>query len=250
MRLVRVRLSPGKTGEMRNLYREKILPELRLAGCLFAALTESAKLPDECVSLTLWNSWETIADYDHGPFRRLLEEAKPFLAESSEWRVRLSDDQTLTYAPVKEPPKVSSYRVDAARTGKSFKDLETSAGYLRVIRLPIEPERFPGMRTHYAEHVLPTLRRAPGCLYAGLLTNLAMEGQIASMTVWTSRQHAEDYERSELFRDLMRTAREVVGARTWDLMLQNRSPGPDHPEKAVEPATYAVVVGRDLAGER
>jgi len=67
------------------------------------------------------------------------------------------------------------------------------------------------------------------------------------MTIWESRKRAEEYERSELYRELMRDARELIGGRRWDLMLGNRSPGPEHPEKAVEAQTYDLVAGRDLS---
>jgi heme-degrading monooxygenase HmoA len=249
MRLVRFRLLPGKFGEMLDLYRNRVIPELRLAkGCSFGALTESVKRPDECVSLTLWDSRKSITEYEvSGRFNQLLTEAEPYLAESSEWRVHLSDDLSLTYGPAKEPPKVSAYRLDAGMQEQSFARLESPGEYLRVLRLPIAADRMPEMKKTYAEEVIPALRKVRGCLYAGLLANITSEGQLASMTIWASRSDAEEYERSELYRELMRGARELVGARSWDLMLGNQSPGPDHPEAAVEAQAYDVVVGRHLS---
>jgi quinol monooxygenase YgiN len=170
MRLVRFRLIPDKSEELADWYRKRVIPELRHAiGCSFAALTESAKRPDECVSLTLWESRESIAEYEEGGrFSKLLEEVQLYLAESGEWRVHLSDDLNLTYGPAKDPPKISAYRLDAGMEERSLGSLEASGEYLRVLRLPIAPERIPEMKRSYAEEVIPALRNVKGCLYAGL----------------------------------------------------------------------------------
>ena len=248
MRLMKLRLLPGALPEMFRLYRERIIPGLQTVdGCLFAVLTENAKRSHECVSLTLWDSRENMIQYERdGRFAELLKEAAPYLAESGEWRVQLSDELTLTYGPAKEPPSVGSYRLDVVMPGGSFERLENLAEYLRVLRLPIAPSRFAETKKYYEEEAVPALRKVPGCLYAGLLTNLATDGQIVSMTIWSKKSAAEAFEKSELYRKLMRDARELVGARSWDLMLENEQPGSGLTERAVKAQEYGVVAGKDL----
>ena len=248
MRLLRLKILEGKSDEMRRFYEDRVLPELgQTPGCLFATLTEGVKGPSECLSLTLWDDQDSIQRYEEqGEFPRLIREAEPYLAESEEWRVQLSDDLTLGYGPAKAAPKISAYRLHAAMNRKRLGRVERAAHYLRVLRLSVAADRIPAARKRYREEVIPTLRQVKGCLYACLLSNLDSEGQLASLTIWESREDAERNERSETFQQLMRSARDIVGARSWDLMLESGPSTGTSPAGAVPTQAYEVVAGRDL----
>ncbi len=248
MRLLRFKVLEGQSDKVRRFYEERVLPELsQTSGCLFATLTESVVRQSECVSLTLWDSRDSMKQYEEqGRFPRLIQEIEPHLAESEEWRVQLSDDLTLGYGPAKAPPKISAYRLHAAMNRKRLGRLEGAARYLRVLRLSVAPDRIPAAEEHYREQALPTLRKVKGCLYACLLSNLDAQGQLASLTIWEDRKDAERYERSETFQELMRGARDIVGLRSWDLMLESGGSLGTSMAGPVQTHSYEVVAGRDL----
>ena len=55
--------------------------------------------------MTLWDSQSHADAYEKsGLFRELLEEAKPFLSSSSEWKIQLTEDFSLDYQPTPEEP--------------------------------------------------------------------------------------------------------------------------------------------------
>jgi len=248
MRLMRLKALSGKSQEFCEFYQNEVLRELRRSGgCVFATLTEGLTNPDEFVSLTLWNDLEDLKRYQESErYRELLEQTQPFLAESGEWRVKLSDDLTLDYSPQKETPKVTQYRLAAGMESEELSHLQAPT-HLLIRRFSVAADKIAEISRGYAEEVSPIIGNVTGCLYAGLLMNLEAEHQLASVTIWANREDAERYERSELFMEIMQKAREIVGAQNWDLMLDPKSAGSPGGNKTLPAQAYHVVAGQSLS---
>ena len=226
MRIVEINVSPEKFPGFRKLFDERILPALkRLHGCISANLMQSQSNQDEYLSITLWDQQESAESYEQsGLFQELLEEARPFLAESSEWKVQLSKDLKLEYKPVEQDPVVKSYPV-VAETG----DPEESRGsallkHMRVVSLHIELDKQEEFRQLYNNTIIPALIKVDGCLYAYLVEDQQQEEAFYSVTVWQSRQDAENYEQSGLFEALTEKTKHTFSALyQWKIQLEKEA---------------------------
>src|SRR5882762_6395442 len=135
MRLDQVRLKPEHLPELRRIYLERVIPALQgVQGCLFANLIQSDRHPEECISMTLWDDRGRAEMYEKsGKFKELLRESLPLLADSSEWKIQLSEDLTLKYEPVPEEPVVKSYEVAAAEDSHPTVQGRSSSMFVRIV---------------------------------------------------------------------------------------------------------------------
>lgn len=92
--------------------------------------------------------------------------------------------------------------------------------YLRLVQTRVTPDRMGEMRSRYAGEIMPALRGTPGCLHAGLWQSVSHEEQVVSLTLWESREDAEAYERSGVFKKLLDVARPLFAELgEWKLQL-------------------------------
>ena len=100
MRLMQVRIRPEKVSEAVLFYDEHVIPMLqRVPECLSACFLMNVQHPDECISLTVWNTKAGAEAYERGKvFQGLVADAREFLAASSEWRIELKPDLTVPEA--------------------------------------------------------------------------------------------------------------------------------------------------------
>ena len=246
MRLLFLKLKPGMSLPHRAFYERRILPELeKMGGCLYATLTEGADRPDECVSLTLWETLNDLEAYQKsGKFEELLKERQAFLADSDEWRVQLAEDLTLQYLPVNEEPAVKSCSVHAVMDREALPHSPGEAVHLRLLRYKVQAGKMDEARRGYTEGVIPALRAVPGCRYACLLASLEAENELISLTIWDSSEDAERYERSALYRRLMSAAlRFMPAAYQWKMALERDYRGQIVTSEDVKVQSYAVVAG-------
>lgn len=119
MRVVSVKLQPGKLEEFKQLYRGEIIPALRaVKGCLYAYLTESFKEKNEVISVTFWDRKEDADHYEKsGLFDKLTEKVKHTFSELYQWKLALEKDLGKILA-TSEDLKVNYY---STVTGKRFK---------------------------------------------------------------------------------------------------------------------------------
>jgi quinol monooxygenase YgiN len=185
MRLVQVKVKPETLAAIPKLYNERIIPVLRQTpGCLFAGLIRSNDRPEESISLTLWDTPEHAEEYERsGLFQKLLHDAKPYLADASEWRIQLSKDLTLEYAPVQEEPVVKSYNVAASSGDPELTPEHTPQMFVRIVSARLQPGKTEEFARLYAGEILPTLRRVPGCRYAFLTEGI--ENEVLSISIAT-----------------------------------------------------------------
>ncbi len=138
LRLMKLKMLPGKFAEIEAYYRERVLPSLEgTPGCLCGTLTEDVG-EGVCISLTLWSDPESIRRYEEGGlFQDLIEGVQPWLADSSEWRFQLNENLELEYGPAKEEPTVRAYGVRTASRDDVLCESDAEGAYLRLLRINV-----------------------------------------------------------------------------------------------------------------
>jgi heme-degrading monooxygenase HmoA len=196
MRTVHLRLDPNRVLELRQMYPAVIIAELsRTPGCLYAGLLQSVDHPDIGISLTLWNTAADADAYEKtGAYRRLLEQSRPYLAESPEWTVHMSDDLQLEYAPVEHEPPVSRYESSVGADPSAFSPVGKGRLFLRILSLHVRSGMLEEFTSLYRREIIPGLRRVPGCRFAFLTGQTNDSHELISVTIWNSKSEAEQYE--------------------------------------------------------
>jgi heme-degrading monooxygenase HmoA len=245
MRLVQAKYDPAALMIIRQVYDHKIIPQLQeMKGCLFACLIKSEMDADEGMSLTLWDTEENAENYvNSGMFQILIEEIKPYLQFSNEWKVQLSKDMKIEYKPVAEEPVVTSYRTIAQLDEKMPMELM----YLRLLSLKIQAGKMDEFVNIYQQEILPMLKNVPGCRYAYLTTSNERKYEAISITIWNSREDVEHYENRGPFRTFLERTRHTFSELyQWKIALENDQTG--HIITSDDPSTkyYSMVTGKSF----
>jgi heme-degrading monooxygenase HmoA len=205
MRLVQVKVKPESSDNLAALYAQRIVPVLQhTPGCIYASLIRSTSNPDESISLTLWDTAHDADVYEQsGTFQRLIGEAQPYFSDSSEWKIQLSKDLTLEYTPVSEEPVVRSY---TETTPSTDRPLLAEAGrlFIRILSVKLQPGKTEEFAKIYQSEILPILRSVHGCRYAFLTEGVEERNEVISLTIWDSKEAADIYEATGLFKKLTR----------------------------------------------
>ena len=250
MRLLHTKLKPDGLEIMKKYYEENIVPSLeQTSGCLYACLMLNSHQPDEILSMTLWESEKKANEYEHGGlFQKLMEGARPFFAESSEWKVQLTKDMTLEYAPVPEEPTVLSYSVSASSDeGNAAPADRERQSYLRIVSVKLKPGKVDEYRKLYESEIIPALRSTKGCRHAYLTTPSSSENEAISLTLWDSKAEAEAYERSGLFAQLVEKTKHLYSELfQWKMHLDHLHSGQAATSEDLEIHGYTVVTGRSF----
>ncbi len=245
MRTVHLRLDPNRLLELRQMYPAVVIAELsRTPGCLYAGLLQSVEHTDLGISLTLWNSAADAEAYEKtGAYKRLLEQSRPFLAESPEWTVHMSDDMQLEYAPVAQEPPISRYESSAAADPSVFSSPGKGRLFLRILSLHVRRGMLEEFTSLYRGEIIPGLRRMPGCRFAFLTGGTNDSHDLVSVTIWNSKADAEQYELNGEF-DAMneRVGHTLENSTRWKTGEQRveRALGSDD----MTVSGYALIVGQ------
>lgn len=212
MRLVQMKVKEGQVEGLRLHYGHRIIPALEAtAGCRYAGLMKSVHHSNECISLTLWEDASDAEAYERsGVFETLLGETRPYLLESSESRLQLSQDLTLEYVPVPEEPVISKLPVAARGDPLPPVGDQRSPMWVRIVSLKLRPGKLAEFTRLYSDQVIPTLRNVQGCRYIYLTERSDRKDEILSVTSWDSKEAAEAYEESGLFARLLESQSETL----------------------------------------
>ena len=246
MRLVQAKYDPAALMIIRQIYDTKIIPQLQeMKGCLFAGLIKSELDPEEGISLTLWDTQENAENYERsGMFQINMQEIKPYLQVSNEWKAQLSKDMRVEYKPVHEEPVVTSYRTVAQFDDK----IPVELMYLRLLSLKIQPGKMEEFVSIYQKEILPLLKSVPGCRYAYLTTSSERLHEAISITIWNSKQDVVQYEESGPFKTFIdKTKHTFSELFQWKIALENDQTG--HIITSDDPALkyYSVVSGKSFS---
>ena len=92
--------------------------------------------------------------------------------------------------------------------------------HMRMLQVTVNPGRVAELQEMYEREVMPRLQQTPGCLYVGLTKSVRDNDEYISLTLWESQQHAEAYEKSGVFAELLKGAEPyLAGTSEWRLHL-------------------------------
>ena len=249
LRLVHVKIKPELLSLIPKAYNERIVPRLQgMRGCLYAGLILSESHGDECLSMTLWDTQAEAEAYEaSGLFDELLREAKPYLSDSSVWKIRLSEEMKLEYQPAPEEPVVKSYALAAEPDAEIPADAGATSMYLRIVSLKVKPSRMDELRRIYADEIIPALRNVRGCRYANLIQSIEEKDEAVSVTIWDSKQNSDAYEASGRFdQTTERIQHTLTDLYQWKMGLQKGSGRRVVTSDDLAVAHYSIVSGRRL----
>ncbi len=225
MRIVQMKIKPETLAGFTKLYEERIIPALQgMPGCCSAHLVHNENEDGEYLSLTLWDSPESAENYEKsGEFAKLIAECRPYLSESSEWKVQLSKDLKLEYKPVEEEPVVQAFPV-IAQANPDAPSQQAGQMYMRVVRLKLHPDKVEEFNKLYDAEIIPALREITGCLYAYLTENKQEPTEAFSVTVWNRKENADAYEKSGRFDQLTDKVKHTFSSLyQWKMKLDQES---------------------------
>jgi len=247
LRLVQAKIRPEDASRLGDAYVQGIMPALeRTKGCLFAGLAQSARQPEDVISLTLWTSRDDAAAYEKsGKFMELLSIARPFFSDSSEWRLHLTDDLRLEYGPVPTEPVVVSFDDVPSHEPPPLPESKSSEYFVRIVFMVVHPGRRTEFVRLYLTQVVPALKAVPGCRFMQLAQSMENADEFISFTVWDSRRDAERYEESGQFTKLRDFLRPTLSSLyQWKMDQETGRGALAHTSEDTTVRAYQFLVGK------
>jgi heme-degrading monooxygenase HmoA len=248
MRLVEMKVKDGQIEGLQQHYRQRIIAMLAgIPGCRYAGLMKSLHHPEECISLTLWDSERDAEAYERGGlFDTLLHETRPYLLETSESRLQLSQDLTLEYAPIPVEPVVRKLPVAARSDTLAPQQEQRGPLWVRIVSLKLRPGKREEFERLYRERVIPALRKVKGCRYIYLSERTDRRDEVLSVTSWDTKGDAEAYEESGLFMRLLESGKTTLSELyRWKLEEQEVGVTATSEDPTVE--NFDVIEGKAFA---
>lgn len=249
MRLVQVKVKSDSIERLSEVYENEIMRRLGdVEGCRFASLVQSAGRLDECISLTLWgNSSDAEAYVEGGTFGELIKLVEPYFSETSEWKVKLTEDQRVEYVPMGEEPTVKAYNVSLLPERRGPATEELGALYVRILSIRLKPGGMDEFRRIYEHEILPVLYETPGCRYAYLTEDIGEPEEALSLTIWDRKEDADEYERSGRFDSLVKKMSHLLaGLYQWKMALGKETGRSATTSEDMTSEGYYVVTGRSF----
>ena len=112
VRILSVRLKPGKLEEFASLYNLEILPMLqKVQGCRYAFLTEGVAERNEVISVTIWDRKDAADIYEEsGLFKKLTRKVEHTFSELYQWKLSV-EKRSSVHVTSTEDLTVSGYNV-------------------------------------------------------------------------------------------------------------------------------------------
>jgi quinol monooxygenase YgiN len=213
-RLLSLRLKPALVERYQEIYTRQVLPVLQSSsGCLYASLLNTPGRLGECVSFTIWKDLDGLRSYEqHGKFENLLQQSEQYLAESTEWKLELSEDLMLEPKQVPTDPVPQCYAVQAATGECTTLPSGSRSACLRLARVTLNHRSLEEFRRMYEGEVMPLLQSVKGCRHASLLGSLDSTDELVSLTMWDSEEDIRNYEDSATFRKLLARTQPMLSA--------------------------------------
>jgi len=245
MRFVQLGIKPEAAAAFERFYAHRVAPTLLgIDGCIFARLIKSTEKDSEFISFTLWNSQDQALEYENsGQYKQLLKENEPFEAVSSEWKIQLTEDNTLEYRPVRNEPDVKAMPIVAGSAEEDATNKLTGSPYIRMLNAQVNPERFEELSDTYANVITPALLKIEGC-QAAYLIGMPDKNEGLSVTIWESKELADAYESSGKFAELMEKVKPFLSSwYQWKMTLDPKKQQNMHTSGEVSIKGYQVVSG-------
>jgi heme-degrading monooxygenase HmoA len=209
---------------------------------------QSNPQPEEFISITLWKTKMQAESYEtSGIFGKLLEKVKPFLAESTEWEINLSESLELEYKPESEVPIVSEYSVTAHKEDYDSTINEYPEMYVRLFKAKVQDEMLNECRNIYNKEILPVLKEIKGCRCAYFVEDIQNPNQAISLTIWDGKKEADNYEKSGLFEKLVSKVEHTFSPLyQWKLAFEKNISGKISTTHDAKLEHYRMIKGKRL----
>ena len=248
MRLVQLNVERPVINEFRETYNSAVIGKLQKTnGCRFAGLIESGADECEFISLTLWDKQEQAESYEKGGgYEELLGIIRPYLQNSSEWKIQLSENLELEYKQVSEEPVIKKYAVQA-QADKSGSSRIDSRYYVRIVSLSIQEGKEDEFKQIYTDEIIPALLSTEGCKYAYLTRSVQDTSGYISVTIWDSKGDADFYESSGKFSELVNKISHTFSQfYRWKMALERDYSANIKTSEDMKVDSYNLVTGKNF----
>ena len=118
LRIVSLKIQPGKMDEFKKLYSEVVIPSFKKApGCRNAFLTQSISEGSDFISVSVWDDKESAVKHESGKeYNEMIDKVKHTFSQFYLWKMSLDRGNNSTIKTT-DDMRVSHYDVV---TGKSF----------------------------------------------------------------------------------------------------------------------------------
>jgi len=250
MRFLHLKVKKTDPEIISSFYDNAVIPKLQeIKGCLFACLIRNNKLSNDYISLTIWDSKTVAESYEKSEvFHQLHDQFEPLLAESSEWKIQLTEDLELQYKPVKEKPQIKDYSVAIKST--EVNKIESNISnrmYLRLVSMKLEKNRTDEFKKIYENEIIPALQNTYGCSFAYLAESTHKKDEVVSITIWENKKSADNYESSGRFEELVNKLKPTLSKfYQWKMALENDISGKLKTSEDLKLTEYSMVSGRSF----
>jgi len=249
MRFLQLKIKPDSVNSFKDFYESDVMYELHnTPGCLFAGLIKSKPEENEFISLTFWETQEQAEQYETiGAFKKLFEQAKAYLFESTEWKVQLSEDMELKYGPVEEEPVIKKYVVAAQNSDGDEFLTHSSNMHVRVLSLIIQVDKLEEFKKLYSEIIIPALKSVKGCRYIYLTESISEKNEFISVTIWDSKEDADKYESTGKFQELTNKVKHTFSQLyLWKMSLEKDYNAKVKTSEDFKVELYNIVTGKSF----
>ena len=225
MRFLQLKLNEDYVDEFIKFYQADVLTELhKTPGCLFAGLIKSKPEENEFISLTFWQTQKQAENYEaSGVFKKLFEKAKTFLSESAEWKIQLSEKMELEIGDKNDEPVIKKFVVKAQNETRNDFKIDSSNMFLRILSLIIREDKADEFKKLYSEIIIPALKNTKGCRYIFLTESVSEKNEYISVTIWDSKEDADEYESGGKFDDLTEKVKHTFSEIfLWKMSLEKK----------------------------
>lgn len=247
MRLVHLKVKPGKRRELREYYEQRVMSALAdTPGCLYATLMEGRERADDWLSATFWQSYEQAEAYERsGLPEQMLDESDDFLERAVDWKVELQQDMRVESKTEKKDVEVEGYTV----ADEAPEEDAGSLMYVRIVSIKVDPEKIGEFRRRYSELVEPELRGQKQCRFSFLSEEIEDSHHMLSVSIWDSEQAALKYEVSGEFDKLTRKLQDTFSHDfQWKMALAPSSASGASGLTEPDVRGYEIVTGGRLRG--
>ena len=247
MRFLQIKIKTDFIIQFQNFYENTVLIDLqKVPGCLFAGLIKSGPEGNEFVSITFWETQQQAENYENSMvFKNLIEQAKPFLSESTEWKIQLSDKMELEYAPVTEEPVIKKFSVADSAEDTEKINVKNQQMYIRIVSMKIQEGKLNEFKELYHNKVIPTLKSTQGCRHVFLTQSVQEKNEFISVTIWDKKQDADAYEASGKFAELVSKLEETFSQfYLWKMQLEKDYSAKVKTSEDMKVEKYNLITGK------
>ena len=250
MRLLQLMVNPDFEMQFQHFYRYTVIPELKnMEGCRLVNLIKSNNKPGEFISLTLWEKQQQAEHFVKSDmYKKLSNEAEPFLSQSNEWKIELSENLQLEYKPRSTPTKLNDYVVALQTSPESSSIKEANDLFVRIVSTKVQKGKEQEFKQIYSSEIIPTLKASRGCLHAFLNENLRENDEFLSVTIWKCKADSDAYENSGKFEELTNKVKHTFSHfYLWKMALEQESKGKIQTSDDMKVDHYTMVTGKSFS---